>query len=54
MVLVKSVIKYLDKLENLEGKEIIVASGTSGIGLRIVKGLLYKHPKVAVLARNKI
>ena len=48
-----SVIKYLDKLENLEGKEIIVTGGTSGIGLSIVQELLYKHADVVILARDK-
>lgn len=44
--------KYLDKLEDLEGQKIIVTGGTSGIGLSIVKELLYKGAEVVVLARN--
>ena len=44
--------KYLKRLENLKGKEIIVTGGTSGIGLNIVDHLLYKEADVIVLARN--
>ena len=47
-----SIRKYLDRLEDLSGKEIIVTGGTSGIGLSLVKQLLYKNAKVVVLARN--
>lgn len=45
--------RYLDNLESLENKEIIVTGGTSGIGLSIVHHLLYKHANVIILARNK-
>ena len=44
--------RYLDKLEDLKDKKIIVTGGTSGIGLSIVNHLLYKHAKVVVMARN--
>lgn len=47
-----SVKKYLDKLPDLKGKEILVTGGTSGIGLAIVHHLLYKGAKVVILARN--
>lgn len=47
-----SVKKYLDKLEDLTGQKIIVTGGTSGIGLSIVKELLYKGADVVILARN--
>lgn len=48
-----SVNKYLDKLEDLIGKEILITGGTSGIGLSIVDELLYKGASVVVLARNQ-
>lgn len=44
--------QYLDKLEDLKDKKVIVTGGTSGIGFSIVKHLLYKHAKVVVMARN--
>lgn len=44
--------KYLDKLDDLLGKKILITGGTSGIGLSIVDQLLYKHADVVVLARN--
>ena len=47
-----SVKKYLNKLEDLTGQKIIVTGGTSGIGLSIVKELLYKGANVVILARN--
>ena len=47
-----SVNKYLEKLEDLTGKKILVTGGTSGIGLSIVKQLLSKNAQVVVLARN--
>ena len=47
-----SIKKYIDKVEDLSGKEIIVTGGTSGIGLSLVKQLLSKNAKVVVLARN--
>ena len=47
-----SVKKYLAKLEDLSGKEILVTGGTSGIGLSLTKELLIKNAKVVVLARN--
>lgn len=47
-----SVKKYLNKLPDLTGQEILIAGGTSGIGLAIVHHLLYKGAKVVILARN--
>ena len=47
-----SIQKYLDKLEDMTGKKVIVTGGTSGIGLSIVKHLLSKNATVVVLARN--
>ena len=44
--------QYLDRLEDLSNKKIIVTGGTSGIGLSIVKHCLMKNAKVVVLARN--
>ena len=52
IILPMSIKKYLDRLEDLTGKEILITGGTSGIGLSIVRQLLYKHAKVVVLARN--
>lgn len=48
-----SVKKYLDNLEDLSGRKIIVTGGTSGIGLSIVKELLIKGADVVILARNQ-
>ena len=47
-----SVQKYLNSLEDLSNKEILITGGTSGIGLSIVKHLLAKNAKVVIMARN--
>ena len=44
--------KFLNNLEDLSGKKVLITGGTSGIGLSIVDQLLYKHAEVVVLARN--
>ena len=44
--------KYLDNLQQLNGKKIIVTGGTSGIGLSIVKEVLIKGGDVVIMARN--
>ena len=44
--------KYLNNLESLSGKKVLITGGTSGIGLSIVDQLLYKGADVVVLARN--
>ena len=44
--------KYLQQIDDLANKEVLVTGGTSGIGLSIVKHLLYKHADVVILARN--
>lgn len=44
--------KYLDKLASLEGKTILLAGGTSGIGLAASNHILYKNGKLVLLARN--
>ncbi len=43
---------YLDKLEDMTDKKVIVTGGTSGIGLSLVKHLLNKNAKVVIMARN--
>lgn len=45
---------YLDKLEDMTDKKVIITGGTSGIGLSIVKHLLNKNAKVVIMARNMI
>lgn len=47
-----SIKKYLDSLQDLSNRKIIITGGTSGIGLSIVKHLLYKNASVVILARN--
>ena len=44
--------KFLNNLEDLSNKKVLITGGTSGIGLSIVNQLLYKHAEVVVLARN--
>ena len=44
--------KYLDNLQQLNGKKIIVTGGTSGIGLSIAKEVLIKGGDVVIMARN--
>ena len=44
--------KYLNSLEDMSGKKVLITGGTSGIGLSIVDQLLEKHAEVVVLARN--
>ena len=44
--------KYLEQLQQLNGKKIIVTGGTSGIGLSIVKEVLFKGADVVIMARN--
>ena len=46
--------KYLDQLNDLSNKKVLVTGGTSGIGLWIVDHLLYKRARVIVLARNEV
>lgn len=47
-----SIQKYLQNLEDLSSKEVLITGGTSGIGLSIVKHLLNKNADVVILARN--
>ena len=44
--------KYLDKLNNLQGKKVLLTGGTSGIGFSIADQLLFKGADVVILARN--
>ena len=44
--------KYLEKLQQLNNKKVIVTGGTSGIGLSIVKEVLIKGGDVVIMARN--
>ena len=44
--------KYLDGLDTLVGKKILLTGGTSGIGLCLADHLLYKGADVVILARN--
>lgn len=44
--------KYLDNLQQFNGKKIIVTGGTSGIGLSIVKEVLIKGGDTVIMARN--
>jgi len=43
---------YLEKLEDMTGKKVIVTGGTSGIGLALVEELLAKNAEVVIMARN--
>ena len=51
-ILNMSVKKYLNRIDDLANKEVIITGGTAGIGLSIVKHLLFKNAKVTILARN--
>lgn len=51
---VMNVERYIDKLEDLTNKKVLVTGGTSGIGLAIVKALLNKNATTIVLARNLV
>ena len=48
-----SIKKYLEEIEDLSGKKVLIAGGTAGIGLSIVRHLLYKHADVVILARSE-
>lgn len=52
IIRVMKISQYLEKLEDMTNKKVIVTGGTSGIGLSLVKHLLNKHAKVVVMARN--
>jgi NAD(P)-dependent dehydrogenase (short-subunit alcohol dehydrogenase family) len=52
IIRVMKISQYLEKLEDMTNKKVIVTGGTSGIGLSLVKHLLSKHAKVVVMARN--
>ena len=45
--------KYLDESNTLVGKKILLAGGTSGIGICLADQLLYKGADVIILARNQ-
>ena len=47
-----SIKKYLNNLQQLSNKKVIVTGGTSGIGLSIVKEVLFKGGDVVIMARN--
>jgi len=45
--------EYLDKLDSLVGKKVLLTGGTAGIGFCIAEQLLYKGADIVILARNK-
>ena len=47
-----SIEKYLKHIESFKGKKVLVTGSTAGIGLELVKQLLYKEADVVLLARN--
>ncbi len=44
--------KYLSNIEDFNGKKIIIAGGTAGIGLSLINQLLMKGATIVLLARN--
>ncbi len=45
-------LKYLDKLESLEGKTFVVTGANSGLGFNTTYDLVYKKAKVIMACRN--
>ncbi len=44
--------KYLDKIEDLSNRNIVLVGGTNGIGLELLKHLVSKNANVILFARN--